>query len=74
MNKSRKGEADRKDEAIVWTYADPSELAKFDPTTRQCVMNCGPHRKDPRSDKERLFLCPECIPVLHEQSGQKFRP
>lgn len=48
---------------IVWERADRTELARFDPATKLCVMNCGPHRDDPRSDKERLFLCPECCRV-----------
>lgn len=43
-----------------WLRADPEALAAFDPTTKTCVMNCGPHVDDPRSALERLFLCDEC--------------
>lgn len=45
---------------IVFTRADPAALARFDPRTKVCSMNCGPHALDPRTDKERKFLCPEC--------------
>jgi hypothetical protein len=48
---------------IVFTRADPSELAKFDPKTKYCHMNCGPHREDPRSEEERQFLCEDCYEV-----------
>lgn len=45
---------------IEWPRADPAELAKFDPSTKVCNMNCGPHKDDPRSRAERLFLCDDC--------------
>lgn len=45
---------------IDWTRADPAELAAFDPATKVCNMNCGPHKDDPRSAEERLFLCDDC--------------
>ncbi|MFL1480807.1 MULTISPECIES: hypothetical protein [Pseudomonas] len=45
---------------IEWTRADPAELAKFDPASKVCNMNCGPHKNDPRSRAERLFLCDDC--------------
>ncbi len=45
---------------IEWTRADPAELAKFDPASRICTMNCGPHRLDPRTRAERIFLCDDC--------------
>jgi hypothetical protein len=45
---------------IVWTRADPAALARFDPSTKQCLMNCGPHRDDPRSAAERKLLCDDC--------------
>lgn len=45
---------------IVFPRADPNQLALFDARTKQCNMNCGRHRDDPRSDKERLFLCDDC--------------
>lgn len=45
---------------LSWPRTDPAELAKFDPRTKQCTMNCGPHSLDPRSRKERLFQCDEC--------------
>ena len=52
-----------KPEPIVFTRADPAALARFDPLSKMCTMNCGPHRDDPRSRKERMFLCPECLLV-----------
>lgn len=48
---------------LVFTRADPAELAKFDPTTKACSMNCGPHADDHRTTAERKFLCPECYTV-----------
>ena len=48
---------------IVFPRADPEALAAFDPRTKVCQMNCGPHRDDPRSPKERLFLCGDCWDV-----------
>jgi hypothetical protein len=45
---------------IVWPRADPDELFNFDPASKRCVMNCGPHTNDPRSAEERKFLCREC--------------
>ncbi|EPC3890780.1 hypothetical protein ACRZHT_005534 [Citrobacter braakii] len=29
-----------------WRRADPAELAAFDPDTKVCTMNCGPHALD----------------------------
>lgn len=46
---------------IDFQRADPEELAKFDPRTKVCTMNCGPHIDDPRGDKERKFLCDDCV-------------
>jgi hypothetical protein len=46
--------------AIDWPRADPAALDSFDQATKTCIMNCGPHRLDPRSYKERLFLCDDC--------------
>ena len=43
-----------------WQRADPDELAKFDPSTKVCTMNCGPAFGDPRSTAERMLLCDEC--------------
>lgn len=51
---------------LVFTMADPAALALFDPRTKICSMNCGPHRFDPRSDIERAFLCPECYECKHD--------
>lgn len=48
---------------LEWPRADPAALAAFDPASKVCTMNCGPHRDDRRSDRERLFLCDECLPV-----------
>lgn len=55
---------------IEWARADPGALAAFDPTTKTCTMNCGPHGRDPRCSKERKFLCDDCEPYrlsVHEQ-------
>ncbi|MBP7610126.1 MAG: hypothetical protein KA760_11550 [Steroidobacteraceae bacterium] len=49
--------------AVILTGAEVAELAKFDPRSKVCSMNCGPHAEDPRSEVERMFLCPECHPV-----------
>jgi hypothetical protein len=46
--------------------ADPAELAAFDPATKQCTMNCGPHADDPRDAAERKLLCGDCIPVAEK--------
>src|SRR5574340_715743 len=48
---------------VNWCRADPVELSILDPTTRLCVMNCGPHRDDPRSDTERKRLCNDWLKV-----------
>jgi hypothetical protein len=48
-------------ETIHWQRADPIALSQFDESTKQCTMNCGPHREDPRSRKERKFLCEDCV-------------
>lgn len=45
---------------LVWKRADPAELAKFDPSTKTCEMNCGKHANDPRSYKELKFMCDDC--------------
>lgn len=47
---------------ITFTRADPAALAAFDPTSKVCVMNCGPHRGDPRTPAERRLLCEDCVP------------
>ena len=46
---------------INWPRADPVALASFDPRTKTCSMNCGPHALDPRTKAERMFLCDECF-------------
>ena len=46
---------------IQWPRADPAALAAFDPCTRYCTMNCGPHRDDPRTNAERKLLCGDCV-------------
>jgi hypothetical protein len=45
---------------IEWERADPVALAKFDPATKTCTMNCGKHAYDPRSYKELKFMCDDC--------------
>lgn len=51
---------------IVWERADPEALRRFNPATKDCTMNCGPHRDDPRSAAERKFLCNECLTANKE--------
>lgn len=46
---------------IEWPRADPEALARFDPKTKTCTMNCGPHEHDPRSWAECKFLCDDCL-------------
>lgn len=50
------------EQPLTFTRADPAELARFDPATKICVMNCGPHRDDPRTPAERKLLCGDCWP------------
>ena len=52
---------------LTFPRADPAELDRFDPETKRCTMNCGPHRDDPRSEKERRFLCDECETVAQKK-------
>lgn len=62
------------DEApISFPRADPAALAQFDERTKNCHMQCGPHALDPRSRKERLFLCIDCCvePRLLEAETSK---
>lgn len=49
---------------FVWERADAAALLRFDPATKYCTMNCGPHRDDPRSAVECKFLCDECLTLL----------
>ncbi len=46
--------------AVDWPRADPAALAAFDPSTKLCTMNCGPHRDDPRTRAECKLLCGDC--------------
>lgn len=48
---------------FVWPRSDPAALAKFDPTTKLCTMNCGQSTNDPRSKEECKFQCDDCIIV-----------
>ena len=60
---------------IVWPRADPIALASFDPATKRCEMNCGPSSKDPRSAKERKFLCGDCfVTPIADITGADRRP
>ena len=54
------GHAKRATPPLTFPRADPKALKAFDPRTKICVMNCGPHNLDPRDDKERKFLCDDC--------------
>lgn len=51
---------------IEFPRADPAELAKFDPSTKFCTMNCGQRSDDPRSPAECKMLCDDC-----QQASQK---
>lgn len=57
---------------IVWPRADQSALVGFDPTTKICDMNCGSSTNDPRSEKERKFLCDDCR-VVSERRRERER-
>jgi hypothetical protein len=46
-----------------WPRAEPSELAKFDPGSKVCTMNCGQSADDPRSAEEVKYLCRDCEPA-----------
>jgi hypothetical protein len=59
---------------LVFTRADPAALALFDPATKKCVMNCGPHKDDPRSRVERQFLCGDCLTVCKADHQERCSP
>lgn len=44
-----------------WPRANQDELELFDEATKECTMNCGPHVNDPRTTRERKFLCEDCL-------------
>jgi hypothetical protein len=52
--------------AIVWQRVEPAVLKQFDPASKVCTMNCGPHRDDPRSEAERKYLCEDCLPAKND--------
>jgi len=58
-------------EPIQFPRADHAALARFDPSTATCTMNCGPHRQDPRTAAERRFLCGDCLkaPAARDTEG-----
>lgn len=56
--------------SIEWTRADPAELAKFDPASKVCTMNCGQHGLDPRSRAELKLLCGDCDSVPPARSTE----
>lgn len=45
---------------LTFPRADPAELDAFDPSSKRCTQNCGPHVDDPRPAVERKLLCDEC--------------
>lgn len=59
---------------VDWKRADPAELAAFDPSSKVCVMNCGPHADDPRSARERKFLCDDCEPAQRKPMAGPITP
>ena len=56
---------------VNWLRADPAALAAFDPCTKTCTHNCGPCQGDPRSAKERLYLCDLCWIADASEKQQK---
>lgn len=52
-------------QAIEFRRADPEALARFDPNTKRCTMNCGPHVQDMRTREERMFFCDDCETIAH---------
>lgn len=62
-SRKSKGAKPEPEQPIEWERADPAGLARFDPSTKICDMNCGKHGLDPRSHEERLFLCDLCEPL-----------
>lgn len=66
----KKPQAVKRTESIDFPRADPTALGRFDPGSKVCTMNCGPHAQDPRSDVERKFLCDECISTQHVLAPQ----
>lgn len=59
----------KREQPIAWPRAKHSELVAFDPATKVCTMNCGPHRDDPRSAAERKLLCNDCLTVSPAREG-----
>lgn len=55
----------------VWPRADPAALAKFDPRTKVCTMNCGQALGDPRSSAECKLLCEDCLPLPTLTPGER---
>lgn len=45
----------------TYQRANPAELARFDPASKICTMNCGPAAGDPRTANERKLLCDDCL-------------
>ena len=58
-------------EPLDFPRADPVALKRFDPRTKVCDMNCGPHRLDPRTLAERKLLCVECIQVTRSKNCER---
>lgn len=56
-----------------WPRANPKELAAFDPSTKRCEFNCGPHSDDPRTAKERKFLCTDCQILPPEPAFPRYK-
>lgn len=56
--------------APIWPRADPEALARFDPSTKVCVMNCGQSLLDPRTKEECKFLCDDCETVATKSNGE----
>jgi hypothetical protein len=60
-------------QTIEFQRADPEALARFDQNTKRCTMNCGPHMQDPRTRKERMFLCDDCETIAPSNAELKMR-
>ena len=57
--------------AFEWPRSNPDDLAKFDPETQRCTMNCGQSALDPRSKKECIFQCDDCEVIPQNTPGSR---
>ncbi len=72
--RQRPGQASAPAAPMVWPRADPVALARFDPRTKVCSMNCGPSADDPRTPAERALLCNDCWVVARDFKDERLAP